>query len=320
MASSHRKPRSTGKRIAGNPGLGEVEKKVDDLYRRAESATEKYNATRERAAGPRKRVDSLLDDVTGRAQRPNSAREWLGSFTAAQYRTGASAPDASAFQLADIPPDYFEQTQLMSRLAMRRRNTGDAGDAGDAYATGPSATGSPAVPADTHSDLGTAKVAVQKKLATARELLAHLTAQKQQQAAPQADPATGIPSDASYATKAAKAVAFARAQVGKPYVWGATGPGSYDCSGLTQAAWRATEVTLPRATADQAAAGTTVPLADAQPGDLVFFHDFHDDISHVGVYAGDGMMIHAPKPGAYVREESVHHDGTAVIHSVVRPA
>ncbi|MCX4813234.1 C40 family peptidase [Streptomyces sp. NBC_01239] len=314
MASSHRKPRSTGKRIAGNPGLGEVEKKVDDLYRRAESATEKYNATRERAARPRKRVDSLLDDVTERAQRPNSAREWLGSFAVAQYRTGVSAPDASAFQLADIPPDHFEQTQLMSRPAMRRR------DAGDAYTTGQSATGSPAVPADTHSDLGTAKATVQKKLATARELLAQLTAQKQQQAAPQADPAKGIPSDASYATKAAKAVAFARAQVGKPYVWGATGPGSYDCSGLTQAAWKATGVTLPRATTDQADAGTTVPLTDAQPGDLVFFHDFHDDISHVGVYAGDGMMIHAPKPGAYVREESVHHDGTAIVHSVVRPA
>ncbi|MFD4875084.1 C40 family peptidase [Streptomyces sp. NPDC058420] len=312
MASSHRKPRSTGKRIAGNPGLGEVEKKVDDLYRRAESATEKYNAAREWAARPRKRVDSLLDDVTERAQRPNSPREWLGSFAAAQYRTGVSAPDASAFQLADIPPDYFEQTQLMSRLAMRRR------DAGDAYATGQPATGSLGAPGDTHSDLGTAKATVQRKLSIARELLSQLTAQKQQQeAATRADTAKGIPSDASYATKGAKAVAFARAQVGKPYVWGATGPGSYDCSGLTQAAWKATGVTLPRATTAQADAGTTVPLADAQPGDLVFFHD---DISHVGVYAGDGMMIHAPRPGTYVREEPVHHDATAIIHSVVRPA
>ena len=74
---------------------------------------------------------------------------------------------------------------------------------------------------------------------------------------------------------------------------------------------------LGRATTDQANAGTTVPLDDAQPGDLVFFHD---DSSHVGVYVGDGMMIHAPKPGTYVREESVHHDATAIVHSVVRPA
>jgi cell wall-associated NlpC family hydrolase len=64
-------------------------------------------------------------------------------------------------------------------------------------------------------------------------------------------------------------------------------------------------------------AGTTVSLSDAQPGDLVFFYD---DVSHVGLYIGNGMMIHAPKPGAYVREESIYYDGTSAIHSVVRPA
>ena len=64
-------------------------------------------------------------------------------------------------------------------------------------------------------------------------------------------------------------------------------------------------------------AGTTVSLADARPGDLIFFYD---DISHVGVYIGNGMMIHAPKPGAYVREESVYYGGESIIHSVVRPA
>ncbi|MFI6880069.1 NlpC/P60 family protein [Streptomyces sp. NPDC050400] len=120
-----------------------------------------------------------------------------------------------------------------------------------------------------------------------------------------------------YATKAAKALAFAKAQEGKPYVWGATGPDSYDCSGLTQAAWKAAGITLPRTTWDQVEVGTTVALSDIQPGDLVFFYD---DISHVGLYLGDGMMIHAPKPGAYVREESIYYDGTASIHSVVRPA
>ncbi|MGW2043907.1 NlpC/P60 family protein [Streptomyces sp. NPDC001858] len=123
--------------------------------------------------------------------------------------------------------------------------------------------------------------------------------------------------DSSYATKAAKALAFAREQIGKPYVWGAAGPDSYDCSGLTQAVWRAAGVTLPRTAYDQVTAGTPVRLADAQPGDLIFFYD---DISHVGVHIGNGMMIHAPKPGTYVREESVHYDGESNIHSVVRPA
>ncbi|WP_399928494.1 NlpC/P60 family protein [Streptomyces kanamyceticus] len=120
--------------------------------------------------------------------------------------------------------------------------------------------------------------------------------------------------DGSYATKAAKVIDFAEAQIGKPYVWGATGPDSYDCSGLTQDAWKAVGIALPRTTWDQVKAGTTVKTADAEPGDLVFFYD---DISHVGIYIGGGKMIHAPKPGAKVRVESIYY---MPIHSVVRPA
>ncbi|MFE9169928.1 NlpC/P60 family protein [Streptomyces kebangsaanensis] len=125
---------------------------------------------------------------------------------------------------------------------------------------------------------------------------------------------------AMYATKAEKALAFARAQIGKPCVWGASGPGSYDCSGLTQAAWRAAGVTLPRTTRDQAHAGTAVPLAEARPGDLVLLASPSGDTDHVGVYVGDGVMIHAPGPGAHVREESIHRDGETSVHRVVRPA
>ncbi|WP_405849504.1 C40 family peptidase [Streptomyces sp. NBC_01518] len=274
----------------GDRSLGEVERKVDDLYRRAESGTETYNATRERAARQRGRVDAGPEDVPKLARTLNSARERLGSFTAAQYRTRASAPDASAFLLPDTPQDYFEQAQLMSRLTSRQKN-----------AVRHETPESLPTPDDTQSDLRTAKSTVQKKLSTARELLARPTARKQEAAA----------------LARQQAVAFARAQVGKPYVWGAAGPGSYDSSGLTQAAWKAAGVTLPRVITDQANAGPTVSLADAQPGDLVFFHD---DITHVGVYVGDGTMIHAPKPGAYVREEPVQHDGAATVHSVVRPA
>ncbi|MDG4861868.1 NlpC/P60 family protein [Streptomyces sp. T-3] len=118
----------------------------------------------------------------------------------------------------------------------------------------------------------------------------------------------------SYAAKAEKVINFAEGQIGKPYVWGATGPDSYDCSGLTQDAWAAAGITLPRTTWDQVKVGTTVKVADAKPGDLVFFYD---DISHVGIYIGDGKMIHAPKPGTNVRTESIYY---MPIHSVVRPA
>ncbi|MET8508637.1 C40 family peptidase [Streptomyces sp. NPDC004787] len=131
---------------------------------------------------------------------------------------------------------------------------------------------------------------------------------------PEPTPTTPSAGGSTYAAKAAEALAFARAQIGKPYVWGATGPESYDCSGLTQAAWRAAGVDLPRTTWDQVKVGTRVATADLLPGDLVFFYD---DISHVGIYIGDGKMIHAPKPGAYVREESIYY---MPIYGSVRPA
>ncbi|MFF4061559.1 NlpC/P60 family protein [Streptomyces sp. NPDC001668] len=376
--ASHRKSRPVGTRVAGirtpglataaltsvallsqsanaapaddKPSLEEVEKKVDDLYRQAESATDSYNSAKEKTAKQRKQVDTLLDDVARRTQKLNAAREELGSFAAAQYRTGAAAPDTATFLLADTPQDYFDQTQLMGRLTSRQKGMVDdyVSEQSATMKKRQEASQSLQTLSETQSDLRTAKATVQKKLATARELLSELTAQEkarlaaiekqkqeeaarraaelaqQQAAAEQAAQETAAPqestapaTDSSYATMAAKALAFARAQIGKPYVWGATGPDSYDCSGLTQAAWKAAGVDLPRVTYDQVNAGTTVSLADAQPGDLVFFYD---DISHVGLYIGNGMMIHAPKPGAYVREESIYYDGESAIHSVVRPA
>ncbi|MFZ4183900.1 NlpC/P60 family protein [Streptomyces pseudogriseolus] len=393
--ASHRKSRTPGARVAGirtpalataaltsvallsqtadaapgddRPSLEEVEKKVGDLYRQAESATEKYNAAKEKTAKQRKQVDTLLDDVAQRTQKLNEARAELGSYAAAQYRTGAGMPDTATFLLAETPQDVFDQRQVLDRMTGRQKA------AVDDYVTQQTetmkkrqeATESLRTLTETQGDLKTAKATVQKKLADARELLSELTAEekarlaaiekrKQQEAARKAaelarqqaaqeqaeqqereeaaqqgggssegsgSGSTGSadtpPADSSYATKAEKALAFARAQIGKPYVWGATGPGSYDCSGLTQAAWKAAGVSLPRTTYDQVNAGTTVPVSQAQPGDLVFFYD---DVTHVGLYVGNGMMIHAPKPGAYVREESVYYDGESAIHSIVRPA
>ncbi|MFB7516908.1 NlpC/P60 family protein [Streptomyces sp. NPDC056144] len=99
-------------------------------------------------------------------------------------------------------------------------------------------------------------------------------------------------------SRAAAAISFARAQLGKPYVWGATGPSAYDCSGLTQASWRAAGVSLPRTTYTQINAGRRVSRSELAPGDLVFFYS---GISHVGLYIGGGQMIHAPRPGSPIR-------------------
>jgi cell wall-associated NlpC family hydrolase len=102
--------------------------------------------------------------------------------------------------------------------------------------------------------------------------------------------------------RASIAVAEARRQIGKPYVWGATGPDSFDCSGLTGWSWRAAGVTLPRTSRQQYAAGVKVSRSALQPGDLVYFGS---PIYHVAIYVGANTMISAPQPGDVVKYQSL---------------
>ena len=99
-------------------------------------------------------------------------------------------------------------------------------------------------------------------------------------------------------TQADKAVAFAYAQLGKPYQWGATGPDSYDCSGLAQAAWAAAGVAIPRDTYEQWAALPHIASSAIQPGDLLYY----DGVGHVAMYVGDGYIIDAPQTGLDVEK------------------
>ncbi|MFG2220576.1 NlpC/P60 family protein [Streptomyces sp. NPDC048685] len=337
------------------PRVEDVQKKVDDLYRQAGTATQQYNQAKEASATQRAKVDALLDDVAERADKLNDARRTLGTYAAAQYRNGSIAPSATFF-LADDPQSYFDQSQLMDRMTSRQQKaiTDFRTQQVKAAKKRSEAVRSLETLTTTQATLRTSKQDVQKKLGEARTLLSKLTAEEKarlaeierkkeaeakrkaeelakRQAAAKAEAdreaeeaakepgggsgtGTGTGSDSDATTKAAKVLAFARAQIGKPYVWGATGPASYDCSGLTQAAWKAAGVDIPRTTWDQVKIGTRVATADLRPGDLVFFYD---DISHVGIYKGDGMMIHAPKPGANVREESIYY---MPIYGSVRPA
>ncbi|MEV0006533.1 NlpC/P60 family protein [Streptomyces sp. NPDC051840] len=335
------------------PSIEEVQKKVDDLYRQAGTATQKYNEAKSASAGQRAKVDALLEAAAKRADKLNETRRELGNYAAAQYRSGAIAPTATFF-LADDPQSYFDQDQLMARMTSQQQKAVSdfRTQQKEAAAKRVEATKSLEELTESQDSLRTSKQQVQAKLTEARTLLSKLTAEekarlaelerkkeaeakrkaeelaRQQAEKEKAEQAAkeeasqegtgtgtgGTASDSGYATKAEKVLAFARAQIGKPYVWGATGPSSYDCSGLTQAAWKAAGVNLPRTTWDQVEVGTRVATADLQPGDLVFFYD---DISHVGIYKGDGMMIHAPKPGANVREESIYY---MPIYGSVRPA
>ncbi|WP_028812295.1 C40 family peptidase [Streptomyces flavidovirens] len=362
---------------APQPTVEEVQKKVDDLYRQAGTATQRYNLAKEKTEQQRKSVDGLLDAVAKRTERLNEARRKLGNYAAAQYRSGSVTPTA-ALLLADSPQAYFDQNRLMDRMTERQQTDVTDFEQQQAAASEKRAEASRSLETLTESQasLKTSKQDVQRKLGEARELLSRLTAEekarlaeleKKREAearrkaeakaeaerkrqreeaqkagsdtdtdtgrdtgtAPAPGPAatgtgtgtapgpgtgTGAGSTDAYAAKAEKVLAFARAQIGKPYVWGAAGPSSYDCSGLTQGAWKAAGVALPRTTWDQVNVGTRVATDNLRPGDLVFFYDH---ISHVGVYIGGGKMIHAPKPGAYVREESVFY---MPIYGSVRPA
>ncbi len=335
------------------PSIEEVQKKVDGLYRQAGTATQRYNQAEEATATQRKTVDTLLDQVAQRAAKLNESRRTLGNFAAAQYREGTLSSTATLL-LADSPQSYFDQDQLMKRLGDRQQKAVTDYQAEQRAAAKKRAEAARSLEGltETQAALKESKQSVQSKLTEARKLLSKLTTEekarlaalekkKEAEAKREADKlareqaaaekakenkeakgsgtgsgtgsSTGTGTGSSTSSKAADALAFARAQIGKPYVWGATGPKSYDCSGLTQAAWKAAGVDLPRTTWDQVNVGTRVATKDLRPGDLVFFYD---DISHVGMYIGNGMMIHAPKPGAYVREESIFY---MPIYGSVRP-
>ncbi|MFJ9808384.1 NlpC/P60 family protein [Streptomyces sp. NPDC101158] len=337
------------------PSVEEVQKKVDRLYREAGAATQEYDRAKEATDRQRRTVARMLDDAARRTEEINESRRALGAYAAAQYRAGAVGPTATLI-FADSPQDYFDQTHLMDRLSEKQRTAVADYESKRAAAAKQRAQAARSLTELTAAQkkLRGSKETVQAKLAEARTLLAKLTAEekarlaelererqaearrkaearakaeaaakaaaeaerkRQEQTRPAPDPSTPPPSGSgsSYAAKAAEALAFARAQIGKPYVWGATGPSSYDCSGLTQAAWRAAGVDLPRTTWDQVKVGDRIATGDLLPGDLVFFYD---DISHVGIYIGGGKMIHAPKPGAYVREESIYY---MPIYGSVRP-
>jgi cell wall-associated NlpC family hydrolase len=110
---------------------------------------------------------------------------------------------------------------------------------------------------------------------------------------------TGDTTPVSGSSRGATALAYARKQLGKPYRFGAAGPSAFDCSGLTLQAWKAAGVTLPRVSEQQIRVGKVVAKADLQPGDLVFFYDASAP-SHVGLYVGNGVILHAPRPGKAV--------------------
>ncbi|MFD8412877.1 NlpC/P60 family protein [Streptomyces sp. NPDC059650] len=285
----------------------QIKAEVDRLYEEAEAATERYNGAKEKADGAQRALDGLRDETARRTDRLNTARRALGSLAAGQYRSGGLG-SAVQLAMADDPQDYLDRAALLTRagdrsaadIASVRRRLDEVGALRDQAAERLAELRAG------QAELAAQKSVIEGKLDAAKRLLARLTAEERaayeaSAAAGQAFPAgvrTPAPPAPSDGSRAARAVAFAHGAIGKPYVWGATGPGAFDCSGLTQAAYRSAGLSLPRTTYTQINAGRRVSRSELAPGDLVFFYP---GVTHVGLYIGNGQMIHAPRPGSTVR-------------------
>lgn len=287
------------------PTAAQVRAKVDKLYQEAEVATEKYNGAKEKADAAERRLEELRDEAARKDDRLNSAREALGSVAAAQYRSGGLDPAVQLALSAD-PDRYLDGAAFVERAGSRQ--TAAVGRVRKELREIEKLRGAARVEVSSltsrRAELKRHRETVTGKLETARRLLSRLTAEERADVADRASrsapgPREGLSASAQAPnSRAAAAVAYAYQKLGSPYVWGATGPNAFDCSGLTQAAYRAAGVSLPRTTYAQIDAGRRVSRSELLPGDLVFFYS---GISHVGIYVGKGQMIHAPNPSAPVR-------------------
>jgi len=290
---------------------------VDRLYAEAEKATESYNRADERADALREQVTRAQDRIARQQQRVNTMREALGSLAGAQYRSGGMDPSL-ALMFSDNPDEYLEKAAALDRI-----NVHQAGELRGLEAAGRELAQERSEAAGRLAELDRSRKAVaehkrtvERKLAKARALLNSLpsadrAAYDRASRSDRADlPDPG--NAAAPSARAAAAVAAARAALGSPYVWGSNGPSGFDCSGLMQWSYAKAGVFLPRTSQAQRYAGHQVPLSQAQPGDLV---TYRADASHVGMYVGNGQVIHAPHPGAPVRYDPV---GMMPVSSVTR--
>ncbi|MHB9754215.1 C40 family peptidase [Streptomyces sp. BYX5S] len=289
---------------------------VDRLYEQAEQATEAFNRADERADQLREQLADTQDQVARGQQRINAMRQALGTLAGAQYRSGGVDPSL-ALMLSSDPDGYLDRAGTLDRISAR--HAGELaelrGAQRDLDQRRAEARGKLVQLDANRKAVQRHKHTVEKKLAKARKLLNTLTAEERSEydRASRAESRPDLSgSGPASSDRAAAALAAAQSALGKPYVWGATGPSGFDCSGLMQWSYRQAGVGLPRTSQAQAGAGQRVPLSAARPGDLVAYGS---DAHHIGIYAGNGQVIHAPYPGAPVRYDPV---GMMPVSSVTR--
>ncbi|MFF5917089.1 NlpC/P60 family protein [Streptomyces flavochromogenes] len=297
---------------SADPGAGSAatRARVDRLFEEAEKATEGYNRADEKADALRRTVSQAQDGLARGQERINHMRGALGSVAGAQYRSGGIDP-ALALLLSSDPDTYLDRASALDRITARQGAAlGELRREQRRLSQKRSEARTALVELErSRAEVARHKRVVEGKLAEARRVLAGLTAEERadfdraSRSGGRAEELPPVPEAAPGSSRAAAAVIAARSAVGKPYVWGATGPSAFDCSGLMVWSYGKAGISLPRTSSAQRYAGRRVPLSQAQPGDLV---TYRGDASHVGIYAGNGQVIHAPYPGARVRYDPVN--------------
>ncbi|WP_327680332.1 C40 family peptidase [Streptomyces sp. NBC_00467] len=281
------------------------------LYLQAEEAGEAYNATQEQLRAQQARTAALGRELAAARNALADSRGDAGRLAREQYQGRSELSAYVRLLLARDPQHALDEDHLMERAAADRLATTDRLERGARRASALAAASRAAL--DKEQTLAarqkrardTAAVrlkAVEEMLATlSPEEIAALTALEESDTAEAQEKilASGVLDGERMPTEEGdKALRYAVEQIGKPYLWGAEGPASYDCSGLTSEAWAAAGRTIPRTSQDQWEELPKVPLRSLRPGDLVIYFP---GATHVALYLGDGMVVQAPRPGATVK-------------------
>jgi cell wall-associated NlpC family hydrolase len=278
-----------------DPSIGSVKSKVDKLYSQAETASERYNQASSDMHDAKVRLHALRADLRRQQAKVGAIRQQVATSVVDQYQ-GQALSSATQVLLSQNPTKFLDQlssvsqyddqrAQMMADFAVQAKQLQLRQQAAQRELQRITAT---------QKQLAADKAEIDKKAAAAKAVLSQL----QDRAAVASRGSERVPlGNVPVSGRAAAAVHYALAQVGDAYVYGATGPNAYDCSGLTMMSWAQAGVSLPRTAAAQMGAGTPVSSSDLQPGDLVFYYS---PVHHVGMYIGNGKIVHAANPSAGV--------------------
>jgi len=281
-----------------DPDIKDVKVRVDRLYHEAEAAQERLHDAQLDLVDLRRDLAGLEADQERQDERLDAVRSQVSDAVVRQLE-GEGISTVGQIVVSEDPGSFLDTLSTMSSFNDLQANLlSDYDTELEALEIRREATDARTTQIAKLTDqLSAEKKTVDDKLAEAKSLLSDLEADERERLMASRSGLTRMPSSVPASGRAAAAVQYAMAQVGDAYVYGAAGESAFDCSGLTMRAWAQAGVALPHSSSAQYGSGPHVAASDLQPGDLVFYYS---PISHVGMYIGNGLIVHAANPGTGV--------------------